>query len=102
MAKLTPKMQKAIGMIEKAMGLKYRGKTFEDALKFIGSNIDKARSVDMWTIEKPTEKQLKAIEICEETMGVVFTGTNKRDASNFLDQYFPKAQAIMDETVRGY
>ena len=94
MADIKPsaKMKKGIKIIEENLHIKYTGKTFDDAKKFLDENLPKLNDIDFRESKSPSEKQLKGIHFIESMLGVQFTGSSMKDASDFLDEYFDQAK----------
>lgn len=89
--KLPAKMQKAIKLIEESFDVKFTGKTFDDASKFIGEWLPKLKEVDFREKKKPSEKQLKGIDLIEKWLGIIFEGSSMKDASDFLELHLDDA-----------
>jgi hypothetical protein len=84
-----------IGYIEKNTGLKFNGKTKEEAREFISGNIDKSKGS-----KEITEKQQAAINACCELIsGISFTGTTKAEAREFLMLHIDNARGIVAEKI---
>lgn len=97
----SPKMKKAIKNIELGLGIKYHGKTFEDAQNFLEENLPKLKDVDMRDKWKPTKKMMDGIAFCEKVLGVKFVGSTSKDASEFLEKYLQKTLDTVNANNKG-
>lgn len=95
------KMKRAIKLIESTLKLKYKGKTFDDAKKFLDENLPKLDGVDFRESKVPSEKQEKGIKLVNDMLGIEFTGTSMADASKFLEQYLDKAISKAQSIKKG-
>ena len=82
-------MKKSIKSIELALGVKYKGKTFEEASEFISKYKDKSMKIDLREKMKPSSKMLDKIKMIEDIFGKEFKGESMLDASIFLDTNLP-------------
>lgn len=99
--KVSPKMRKGIKVVETVLGIKYTGKSFDDAAKFLDEHLEKCKGVDMRDYMKPSEKMMNGIELIRRTLGVEFTGSTMKDASKFLDEYLPQASKVIESKKGG-
>lgn len=88
---LPARMHKAIKLIEESFDVKFTGKTFDDASKFIGEWLPKLKEVDFREKKKPSERQLKGIDLIEKWLGIFFEGSTMKDASDFLELHLENA-----------
>ena len=93
--KVSTNMRKGIKAIEEILGIQYKGKTFDDAHKFLDEYLPKIKDKDIRDYRPPSDKMLKGIEIIRRTLGVEFDGSTMREASEFLDEYLPQASEII-------
>ena len=90
--KISPKMKRAIKLIQDNVGIKFMGSSFDEAKDFLDKNLSKLNEVDFRANKKPSEKQEKGVKFIESMLNVEFTGSSMKDASDFIDEYFEQAQ----------
>ena len=89
--KPTTKMRKGIKMIEELLGIKYKGKTFDDASKFLEEYLPQIQGKDIREVREPSEKMLRGISFIQSMLHVEFTGKTMKEASEFISQYMDQA-----------
>lgn len=94
---ISPKQKKAIKNIELVTGVKFSGKTQDEASKFLDKYLKELDGVDFRKYKKPTAKMEKGIKLCESVLGVEFQGTTMLDASEFLGKYLQKSIDIVSK-----
>lgn len=99
--KVSSKMKKGIKMIEKLLGVKYKGKTFDDAKTFLDENMPKIDGMDIRETMEPSEKMWKGIRFIEDFCGVTYNGHNMKDASEFIGQYLEQAKKAAERSRNG-
>lgn len=92
--KITPKMKKGISACELILGIEFTGKSFEEASKFLETNLPKIQGKDVRDYMEPSEKMLKAISFIQSKTGDVFEGSTMREASEFISANLDKARSI--------
>lgn len=93
--KVSANMKKGIKMIEVVKGIKYTGKTFDDAHDFLEKHFADVKDKDMREYMKPSEKMMNGVELIRKTLGVEFTGSTMKDASDFLNKYLSEASKVI-------
>lgn len=91
--KVSPKMKKGIKVCETILGIKYKGKSFDEAKKFLEENLPKIEGKDIRAYKEPSKKMWDGIALITQELRVEFTGTTMLDASNFIGKYMEKAIA---------
>lgn len=72
----------AIAFIERSLGVKWRGESFEDAYEFIGEYFEDAKAQSRNT--PPSAKQRTVIDIIEKNLEIKFRGKSSDDAYHFI------------------
>lgn len=90
--KVSSKMRKGIKLCEEVLGVKYKGKTFDEAKEFLDDNMPKIQNVDIRERREPSEKMWFAIGFIEKVLNVKFEGNNQKQASEFISSYLDKAK----------
>lgn len=98
---ISPKQKKAIKNIEIVTGIKFTGKSQEEASKFLDENLPKLEGVDFRKYKKPSAKMEKGIKFCESILGVEFQGSTMLEASEFLGKYLQKAIDTVNKGKKG-
>lgn len=90
-------MKKGIKACERILGVKYSGKTFDDAKKFLDENLEKIKDKDMRDYMEPSEKMWKGIGFITQMTGLEFTGSTMKEASEFIARNLDKAKAMAEK-----
>lgn len=90
--KVSTKMKKGIKVCEEILGVKYTGKSFDEAKEFLDKNLPKIKGKDIRDYRAPSEKMYKAIDFIEKTLEVEFTGKTMQEASEFISSWLQKAK----------
>lgn len=98
---ISTKQKKAIKNIELVTGIKFTGKTQEEASKFLDENLSKLEGIDFRQYKKPSPKMEKGIKFCESILGVEFQGSTMLEASDFLGKYLQKAIDSVNKNKKG-
>lgn len=92
--KVSTKMKKGIKICEEILGIKYTGKTFDEAKEFLDTNLPKIQGKDVREKRDPSTKMWSAIGFIQDTLHVEFKGHNQKEASEFISTYFDKAKEV--------
>lgn len=95
--KVSTSMKKGIKACETILGIKYSGKTFDEAKKFLDENLPKIQGKDMREHIEPSEKMWKGIGFITQMTGQEFTGTTMKEASEFISRNLDKAKEIAEK-----
>lgn len=82
--KVSAKMRKGINLCEEVLGIKYTGKTFEEAIAFLDENMPKLEGVDVLAKREPSDKMWTMIGWIQRVTGEEFKVTTMREASDFI------------------
>lgn len=90
-------MKKGIKACEKILGIKYTGKSFDEAKKFLDENLEKIKDKDIRDYIEPSDKMWKGIGFITQMTGIEFTGTTMKEASEFISRNLDKAKTIAEK-----
>ena len=90
-------MKKGIKACEVMLGIKYSGKSFDDAKKFLDENLPKIQDKDMRDYMEPSDKMWKGIGFITQMTGEEFHGTTMKEASEFISRNLDKAKNIAEK-----
>lgn len=91
---ISSSMKKGIRACEIILGIKYSGKTFDEAKKFLEENLPKIKGKDIRDYLEPSEKMYKGIGFITQMLGVEFKGSTMKEASDFISDNMSKAVSV--------